>query len=149
MNAIFSVTFLLRLFLFAIVSLLMQYFFLIYSIEDNEVNQFIFYVLGLEYVIAGMIISFGIILRLNKTTNKVLITSIVRFVVELTLIFLILLDYGIMAAALILLVARYVETVVTYFFIKKHRIFKKSGFVLLAIALPIPYFLYKLPTIPY
>ncbi|MDC0599160.1 oligosaccharide flippase family protein [Candidatus Pseudothioglobus singularis] len=149
MNAIFSGTFFLRLFLFAIVSFLMQYFFLIYRIEDNEVNQFIFYVLGLEYLIAGMILSFGIILRLNKTTNKVLVTSIVRFVVELTLIFLILLDYGIMAAALILLVARYVETVVTYFFIRRQRIFKKSGFVLLTIALPVAYFLYKLPSVPY
>jgi hypothetical protein len=54
-----------------------------------------------------------------------------------------------MAAALILLVARYVETVVTYFFIKRQRIFNKSGFVLFSIALPMSYFLYKLPTIPY
>ena len=149
MNAIFYGTFFLRLFSFAVLSSLMQYFFLIYKIEDNEINHFIFYVLGLEYVIAGMILSYGIILRLDKKTNKVLIASIVRFVVELTLIYLILLDYGIMAAALILLVARYVETVVTYFFIRRQRIFNKSGFVLFAIALPMPYFLYKLPTIPY
>jgi len=149
MNAIFYGTFFLRLFSFAVLSSLMQYFFLIYKIEDNEINHFIFYVLGLEYVIAGMILSYGIILRLDKKTNKVLIASIVRFVVELTLIYLILLDYGIMAAALILLVARYVETVATYFFIRRQRIFNKSGFVLFAIALPMPYFLYKLPTIPY
>ncbi len=149
MNSIFFGTFFLRLSLFAILSLLIQYFFLIYKIESTEINKFIFYVLGLEYVIAGMILSYGIVLRLDKTTNKILISSIVRFVVELTLIYLILLEYGIMAAALILLVARYVETVVTYFFIRRQRIFNKSGFVLFAIALPMPYFLYKLPTIPY
>jgi O-antigen/teichoic acid export membrane protein len=136
MNAIFYGTFFLRLFSFAILSLLMQYFFLIYKIEYNEINQFIFYVLGLEYVISGMILCYGIILRLNKKTNKVLIASIVRFVVELTLIYLILLDYGIMAAALILLVARYVETVATYFFIRRQRIFNKSA-IILSIFIPI------------
>ena len=149
MNAIFYGTFFLRLFSFTVLSLLMQYFFLIYKIENNEINRFIFYILGIEYVVAGMILSYGIILRLDKTTDKVLIASIVRFIVELTLIYLILLDYGIMAAALILLVARYVETVVTYFFIRRQRIFNKSGFVLFAIALPVSYFLYKLPTITY
>jgi O-antigen/teichoic acid export membrane protein len=149
MNIIFYGTFFLRLFSFAVLSLLMQYFFLIYKIEDNEINQFIFYVLGLEYVIAGMILSYGIILRLDKKTNKVLIASTVRFVVELTLIYLILLDYGIMAAALILLVARYVETLSSYLFVRRQRIFNKSGFILFAIALPMPYFLYKLTTITY
>ena len=119
----------------------MQYFFLIYKIEDNEINQFIFYVLGLEYVIAGMILGYGIVLRLDKTTNKVLTASIARFVVELTLIYLILLDYGIMAAALILLIARYVETVTTYLLIRKQRIFKKSGFILLSF---IPIIIYSI-----
>jgi len=127
----------------------MQYFFLIYKIEDNEINHFIFYVLGLEYVIAGMILSYGIILRLDKKTNKVLIASIVRFVVELTLIYLILLDYGIMAAALILFVARYVETVATYLFVRRQRVFNKSGLILIAFILPVVYFMYKLPYISY
>jgi len=149
MNAIFYGTFFLRLFSFTVLSLLMQYFFLIYKIEDNEINRFIFYILGIEHVVAGMTLSYGIVLRLDKTTSKVLIASIVRFIVELTLIYLILLDYGIMAAALILLVARYVETVVTYFFIRRQRIFNQSGFVLFIIVLPVPYFLYKLPTITY
>jgi hypothetical protein len=149
MNAIFYGTFFLRLFSFVFLSLLVQYFFLIYKIEDNEINQFIFYVLGLEYVIAGMILSYGIVLRLDKTTKKVLIASIVRFIVELTLIYLILLEYGIMAAALILLIARYVETVLTYLFISRQRIFNKSGFILFIFALPILYYLYKLSIIHY
>jgi O-antigen/teichoic acid export membrane protein len=140
-NKIFYGTFILRLFSFVVLSLLMQYFFLIYKIEDNEINQFIFYVLGLEYVIAGMILGYGIVLRLDKTTNKVLTASIARFVVELTLIYLILLDYGIMAAALILLIARYVETVTTYLLIRKQRIFKKTGFILLSF---IPIIIYSI-----
>jgi len=149
MNVIFYATFFLRLLSFVVLSLLMQYFFLIYKIEDSTINQFIFYVLGFEYVIAGMILSYGIILRLDKTTNKVLISSIVRFVVELTLIYLILLDYGIVAAALILFVARYVETVATYLFVRRQRVFNKSGLILIAFILPVVYFMYKLPYISY
>jgi hypothetical protein len=41
-----------------------------------------------------------------------------------------------MAAALILLVARYVETVATYFFIRRQRIFNKSA-IILSIFIPI------------
>ena len=144
MNAIFFSTFFLRLLLFTVVSLLAQYFFSIYKIESSEINYLIFYILGLEYVIAGMILSYGIILRLDKTTNRVLISSIVRFIVEITLIYLILLDYGIIAAALILLVARYVETVSTYLFISKQRIFYLSGLILFSFIFPIIYFLFKL-----
>jgi O-antigen/teichoic acid export membrane protein len=141
MNAIFYGTFFLRMSLFVALSLLVQYFFLIYKIEDNEINQFIFYVLGLEYVIAGIILSYGIVLRLEKNTNKVLASSVVRVVVELLLIYLILLDYGIMAAALILLIARYVETVSSYLFIRRQRIFNKSGFILLSF---IPIIIYSI-----
>ena len=149
MNAIFYGAFFLRLSLFVALSLLMQYFFLLYKIEDNTINQFIFYVLGLEYVIAGMILSYGIVLRLDKTTNKVLIASIVRFIVELTLIYLILIDYGIMAAALILLISRYVETVFTYLLIRQQRIFNKAGLILFVFIIPAFYFLYKLSIIHY
>ena len=122
----------------------MQYFFLIYKIEDNEVSQFVFYVLGLEYVVAGIILSYGIVLRLDKTTNKVLIASIIRFVIELTLIYLILLNYGIMAAALIMLLARYIETVASYLFIRRQGIFNNSGLILLGFTPPIVYFSYNL-----
>ena len=149
MNAIFFSTFFLRLLLFTVVSLLAQYFFSIYKIESSEINYLIFYILGLEYVIAGMILSYGIILRLDKTTNRVLISSIVRFIVEITLIYLILLDYGIIAAALILLVARYVETVSTYLFIRQQRIFYMSGLILFSFIFPIIYFLFKLSIVLY
>jgi hypothetical protein len=127
----------------------MQYFFLIYKIEDNEVSQFVFYVLGLEYVVAGIILSYGIVLRLDKTTNKVLIASIIRFVIELTLIYLILLNYGIMAAALIMLLARYIETVASYLLIRRQRVFNNSGLVLLGFIPLIVYFSYNLSIVPY
>jgi len=148
MNAIFYGALFIRLSSFFILSFLLKYLFLVYKIENNEINQFIFYVLGLEYVIAGIIASYGIVLRLDKTTNKVLITSVVRFIVELTLIYLILLDYGIMAAALILLLARYVETVVSYFFIRQQKIFYMTGLLLFSFVFPIAYFLFKL-SIPF
>jgi len=68
----------------------------------------------------------------------------VRFGVELSLIYLILLDYGIMAAALILLIARYIETVVTYLFIRNQRIFHFSGVLLLCFLLIVVYSLFQL-----
>ena len=139
-NIVFYGTFLLRSFLFVVLSLLIQYVFLIYKIGNNEINQFIFYVLGIEYVVAGMILCYGIVLRLEKDTKKILVASIARFIVELLLIYLILLDYGIMAAALILLVARYVETVVAYLFVRQQGIFNKSGLILLVFMIPIFYF---------
>ena len=113
---------------------------MVYKIENNEINQFIFYVLGAEYVVAGVIVSYGIVLRLEKNTKKVLVASVIRFVVELLLIYFILLDYGIMAAALILLMARYVETVVAYLFVRQQGIFNKSGLILLVFMIPIFYF---------
>ena len=139
MNNIFYGSFILRILIYLALSLLVQYFFYLYKIEDNEVNRFVFYILGLEYVVAGMILSYGIILRLNKKTNKVLVASIARFMVELTLIYLILLEYGIMAAALILLISRYVETFVSYIFVNKQKMFQGSKLIFLLL-IPIIFF---------
>jgi len=144
MNSIFLGTFLLRLSLFAILALIVRYIFFIYKIENSEVNQLIFYVLGIEFIIAGMILIYGIVLRLDKKTSKVFIASLLRFGVELSLIYLILLDYGITAAALILLIARYVETVVMYIFIRNQRIFHFSGVLLLCFLLIVIYILFQL-----
>jgi O-antigen/teichoic acid export membrane protein len=141
---IFFGTFLLRFLLLILLSLLIQYLFWIYKIENNEVNRFVYYVLGVEYLIAGMILVYGIILRLDKTTTKVLFASLIRFAVELSLIYLILIDFGIMAAALILLFARYIETLVTYLFIRKQRIFYFSGMLLLCFSFVISYYMFQL-----
>jgi len=130
MNYIFYGSFVFRVLSFVVLSLLVQYFFLIYKIEDSDVNYLVFHILGFEYIVAGMILSYGVILRLDKSTNKVLISSIARFIVELILIYSILLDYGIMAAALILFVARYVETIFTYLFIRRENIFHMSELIL-------------------
>lgn len=144
MNYIFYGSFVLRLLSFIVLSLLAQYLFFVYKIENNEINLFIFYVLGAEYIVAGMISSYGIVLRLEKSTKKVLAASFIRFVIELLLIYFILLDYGLIAAALILLVARYVETVVTYLFIRNQNIFYFSGVLLLCLLVVIVYSLFRL-----
>ena len=143
-NAIFYGTFALRFFSLLAFIVLMKYFFIIYKIENNEINQFIFYVLGIEYVIAGMILSYGVILKLEKSTIKILIASFVRFVIEVLLIYFLLIEYGIMAAAVILLVARYTETVTTYLLIIRQGILNWTGFLLVIWALPVLYFLSKL-----
>ncbi len=52
MNSIFWGTFFLRLLLFAILASLVQYIFLIYKIENSQVHQLIFYVLGLERLVS-------------------------------------------------------------------------------------------------
>jgi O-antigen/teichoic acid export membrane protein len=143
-NAIFYGTFALRFFSLLAFIVLMKYFFIIYKIENNEINQFIFYVLGIEYVVAGMILSYGVILKLEKSTIKILIASIVRFAIEVLLIYFLLIEYGIMAAAVILLVARYTETVTTYLLIIRQGILNWTGFLLVIWALPVLYFLSKL-----
>jgi O-antigen/teichoic acid export membrane protein len=130
MNYIFWFTLLLRGFLFAILFFLIHQVFVIYKIEDTHINQLVFYFLGLEFIVAGTILVYGIILRLDKQTTKVFIASFVRFLIELSLIFFILFDYGIIAAALILLIARYIETLVTFMFVRRERIFRYTGFIL-------------------
>ena len=131
MNYIFWLTFFLRLVLSLILVISAQRFFSIYKIEYTEINQLAFYFLGLEYVIAGMILSYGLVLRLESKTIKVFKASLIRFVVEISLIYLLLFNYGILAAAVILLISRYVETLVTYFFIRNQGIFHFSGIILL------------------
>lgn len=143
-GTIFVYSFLLRLILFAAVVILIEYIFLAYNIENSGVNQFIFYVLGIEFIIAGMILIYGIVLRLENNTKKVFKASLIRFAVELFLIYLILFDFGILAAALILLIARYIETLATYFFVRKEGIFYLSRALLFVFLLIILYFILQL-----
>lgn len=144
MKTIFLGTLLLRLGSFLILLILINHFFLIYKIENSLINQFVFYVLGLEYLLAGMIVIYGLILRLGESTINVFRTSLARFVVEISLIFFFLLEYGIMGAALILLIARYVETLVAYFFVKNHRFFNFSGALIICFFFIILYCLLQL-----
>ena len=107
-------------------------------------NQFIFYVLGFEFVIAGMIMVYGINLKLSTNTVKILTASLVRFFVEIILIYLILIDYGIMAAAMILLVARFAETAITYIFCFRDGLFRFHSFILFIFVPIIVYFSYQM-----
>ena len=144
---IFWGTLFFRLIIFSSLALILDFIFMIYKIANNEVNQFIFYVLGIEFIIAGMILIYGMILRLDKTTNKVLNASLIRFGIELSLIYFILLDYGIVAAAIILLIARYIETLVTFIYIRNQRFFKYSEMLLLCFSIIIVYLFYKMQVI--
>lgn len=126
-RAIFWSTLVLRIGIFVSLALTVEYIFTIYNIDNTKVNQYIFYVLGFEFIIAGMSLVYGIILKLEQSTYKVLQVSILRFCIEITLIYLILFDYGVMAAALILLISRYIETIALYFFVRRQKIFKFSS----------------------
>lgn len=144
LGEIFFGTLLLRLSLFFSILLINDYFFLIYKLDNNSVNQFIFYVLGFEFVIAGMIMVYGINLKLSTNTVKILTASLARFFVEIILIYLILIDYGIMAAAMILLVARFAETAITYIFCFRDGLFRFHSFILFIFVPIIVYFSYQM-----
>jgi len=144
MMTIFYGTFFLRLVLLIVLTLISQYFFILYKLESNEINRLIFNILGIEFVLAGVMISYGLVLKLDKNTNKLFFIGLIRFSIELLLIYLILIDYGILAAALILLLARYVETVTGYFIIRSRNIFNYTGLVIAIFIIPIGLFLYKI-----
>ena len=139
MRSIFWSMFIFRLLIFTVLAILIKYIFMIYNLDNTKVNQFVFYILGIEFVIAGMILIYGIILRLENTTYKVFQASFIRFGVELSLIYLILFDYGVIAAALILLVSRYIETAITFFFVRGQKIFNYSSAILLFFSVLVVY----------
>jgi len=144
LNIIFFGMFFLRISIFILLLLVIDYFFFIYKLDNTSVNKFIFYVLGLEYVIAGMIMIYGINLRLESNTKKVLIASLARFSVEIALIYFILIDYGIMAAALILLIARFVETSITYMYCFSDGLFRYHTFLIIILIPMIYYFSFQM-----
>ena len=139
MRSIFWSMFIFRILIFTVLAILIKYIFMIYNLDNTKVNQFVFYILGIEFVIAGMILIYGIILRLENTTYKVFQASFIRFGVELSLIYLILFDYGVIAAALILLVSRYIETAITFFFVRGQKIFNYSSAILLFFSVLVVY----------
>ena len=147
MQYILYSTFILRFISFAVFSAGMSYFFIIYNIEDTFINGILFNILGVEYVLAGVMLSYGMVLKLDNNTKKILLIQLIRFVVELLLIYFILIDYGILAAGLILLVARYAETIAGYFIIRTKAIFRLSGLLILVFAFPVGISLYQIQLI--
>jgi O-antigen/teichoic acid export membrane protein len=147
LNTIFFGILFLRISLYIVFLFLVDYLFLLYKLTDTEVNKFIFYVLGIEFIIAGMISTYGIILRLETNTRKILNASLVRFVIEIILIYFILLEYGVMGAALILLTARYVETLVTYIYARNNTLFPFSWLLFILFFLMIIFFFIRIQII--
>jgi len=115
------------------------YFFEIYKIEDTSLTRLVFYLLSAEFFIAGLMNNFGFVLRMEDTTRKVLMISLIRFVVELSLIYFLLPKYGVVAAALILLLARYVETCCAYLLLINKRFLRHTVIFLIG-ALPVVYY---------
>ena len=147
LNTIFIGVLFLRTSLYFLLLFLVDHLFLLYKLSNSEVNKFIFYVLGIEYIVAGMLTIYGIILKLESNTRKVLNASLIRFATEIVLIYFILLEYGVMGAAIILLIARYVETLVTYLYVRNRTIFPYSWLLLVLFLLTIIYYLNKMQLI--
>ena len=147
LNTIYFGILFLRTSLYLVFLFLVDYLFLLYKLSNSEANKFIFFVLGLEYVVAGLSSIYGIILRLEGNTRKVLNVSLVRFTVELVLLYFLLLKYGIMGAALVLLIARYVEILVSYLYVRNLKLFPYSWLFLVLFFLAIIYYFNKMQLI--
>jgi len=125
-NTIFYGMITTRLMLYFSLILFMDIIFSIYKIDDDDVNQLIVYILGAEFVVAGLMVVYGVLLQLEKNTKYIFYISLSRFIFELTLIFLILMEYGVLAAALIFLLSRYLETLIASFVVAKDGVVEYS-----------------------
>ncbi len=88
-----------------------------------------------------MMTVYGTLLSLKTDTKKLFYTSLGRFFLECILIYFFLFEYGILGAALILLLSRYFETILAYLFIRKEKVLKFTFISLLVLLLFIYYFL--------
>jgi len=140
MNKLFFAIFFMRSFLYISLLFLSNYFFLLYKIEISSLNSMIFAILGFEFIIAGIMTHYGTLLSTNLSTKYLLFTSVMRFILELLLIYFVLFLYGILGAAFILLVSRFFESLSAYYFVQKEKILKYDFVILLAITPFIIYF---------
>jgi len=129
-NSIFNSTFLIRFSISVILWLYVGHIFDLYNIEVNSQTNLIFKYLILEFILANLIMCFGIYLRLETNTRKIFYASSIRFFVEITLIFLFIEEFGAEMAAIILLIGRLVETIASYFLTKKDHAVNLSGTIL-------------------
>jgi O-antigen/teichoic acid export membrane protein len=139
-NGIFYATFLMRLVIYISMIFTAEYLFIAYKIDSSEINNTLLYILGLEFLVAGIMTNYGLLLNLKTSTKNILYISIVRFIIELTLIYLLLISYGILGAGLVLLLSRYSETVMAYFINKKDNIIKYDPLLLVLIS---PFVIYS------
>jgi O-antigen/teichoic acid export membrane protein len=109
-NLIYYMVFFTRAAIYIFLIFLIEYFFEIYKINITNNLTLVYLILGLEYVIAGVMESYGVLLLLHDNTYKQLYVSLLRVFVEGLFIYLLLFDYGVVGAALVLLLSRYFET---------------------------------------
>jgi len=76
-------------------------------------------IIGAEFILAGNMSIYGWLIMHKDSTLQLLYISILRFLVELGLIYLILVKFGILGAALVLLLSRFFELIFTYFIYDK------------------------------
>ena len=139
MNNLYYASFFLRILIYVTLLFLSDYFFMIYKIEQTYIYGLIFSILGFEFIIAGMMTVYGTILNTNKSNKYLLYTSIIRFAVELSLIYLILFEHGILGASLIFMVSRMIETFSAYYFVQKKEVLR---FDYICVWLLIPFVIY-------
>lgn len=142
-NAIYYGTLIMRIFIYGMVILFIKYLFMIYNLDDNYINKLLVSILGIEFIIAGMMSIYGTLISLKTNTKQLVYISVGRFFLECILIYLILFEYGILGAALILLLSRYFETFLAYLFIRKENVLKFTFISIFFIILPIFYYIEK------
>ncbi len=143
LNNLYYYTLIARIVIYLSLMLVSDYFFLIYKIEILSLYTFSFAVLGFEFVLAGIMSLFGTILNTNKSTKKLLFISSIRFTLEIILIYYLLIDYGIVAAVLILLMSRYFEIIIAYLFVRREKIISMLSLHIIIILPFIMYSAYK------
>jgi len=139
MNSLYYSNLIIRTLIYIVLIMTIKYFFMIYKLDNMYINHLIFYILGFEFIIAGIMDNYGIVLNLGKSTKNLLYIGIIKMTFELVLIYYLLFDYGVLAAALIVLLSRYFTVFISYFFIRKNEIFKLS-FIIIMILLPIVFY---------
>ena len=141
LNSIYYGTLIVRIFIYIIMIVFIEYLFIIYNLENSYINKLLVFILGIEFIVAGMMTVYGTLLSLKTDTKKLFYTSLGRFFLECILIYFFLFEYGILGAALILLLSRYFETILAYLFIRKEKVLKFTFISLLVLLLFIYYFL--------
>lgn len=138
-NILYYGSYIARIFVYLIFVLLVEYFFILFKINDSYESRMIFYILGLEYVIAGLASVYGVLFSLESKTLKLFYASGIRFFIETILIFLILPHYGAIGAAIILLISRSSETIVFYLMMRSQKTIK---YPILGLVILLPFVIY-------
>jgi len=138
---IYYATFFSRSAIYVSLVFLSDYFFEIYNIYVTDSLVLVFLILGLEYVVAGIMENYGVLLLLHNDTYKQLYVSLIRAISELLLIYLLLFDYGIVGAAIVMLLSRYIETLYAMILVIRDRIIRLIYSIHIVVFPAVVYFL--------